>query len=73
MPNMRVARSAEPGTGTGETRKRERVDEGARKDRVPKPMRAVERKVMKGEDIFAFVCAAEEWMVWIVIYRSEVW
>lgn len=55
---MRVARIAEPGTGTGETRKRERVDEGARKDRVPKPMRAVERKVMKGEDMFASVCAA---------------
>lgn len=57
---MRVARIAEPGTGTGETRKRERVDEGARKDRVPKPIRAVERKVMKEEDIFASVCAAEE-------------
>jgi hypothetical protein len=61
---MRVVSSAEPGTGRpgGETRKMERVGDGARRERVPKAMRAVDRKVRNGEDMFGFWSVVWIWM-----------
>lgn len=74
---MRVARITAPvgegrdsGAEAGRRRKRVSIGEGASREMVPNAMRAVERKVMNGEDMFVIIEDCGVWGFGLLFWKE---